>query len=333
MHEVSRRVWGLRLRRTEQELAISPRFMLPSAHYKDVGVRVASFRSSIAHPTYSPVYASSFTSRCSTQNSGPSGSLLLTRENFPFSASCRFIPAHCNGDFSTVRTIDKGYAVTHTKARELSSPGVPDAPVLLHEVIARGAQAASQGQPENVTPVLPKVDLGVRVALNVPIAPTPVPIGDHVDLVYELHLCSYDDRRVILRRVEILADTRQYTLATFENDSLTGSSGTSEPDSDLAAHAIAPRNQIVLYFWIPSHPGSIPSRLSHRLTFDTGSEREIVEGGKIEIATRPPVARGPPLRSGYWVASNSGHDTLDGAPHHNARTEAGDRHPICNRLV
>jgi hypothetical protein len=27
--------------------------MLPSAHYKDVGVRIASFRSSIAHPTYS----------------------------------------------------------------------------------------------------------------------------------------------------------------------------------------------------------------------------------------------------------------------------------------
>src|SRR5664279_1131891 len=34
--EVSRRVWGLRLRRTDQELALSPLFMLPSAHYKDV---------------------------------------------------------------------------------------------------------------------------------------------------------------------------------------------------------------------------------------------------------------------------------------------------------
>ncbi len=45
-------------------------------------------------PTYSPVYASSYTSRCTTQNSGPSGSLLLPRKNFPFSASCRFIPAH-----------------------------------------------------------------------------------------------------------------------------------------------------------------------------------------------------------------------------------------------
>src|SRR5437667_11733324 len=52
VHEVSRRVWGLRLRRTEQELALTFPLMLPSAHYKDVGVRIASFRSSIAHPAY-----------------------------------------------------------------------------------------------------------------------------------------------------------------------------------------------------------------------------------------------------------------------------------------
>src|SRR6266436_10395686 len=50
VHEVSRRVWGLRLRRTEQELALSLPLMLPSAHYKDVGVRIASFRSWIPSP-------------------------------------------------------------------------------------------------------------------------------------------------------------------------------------------------------------------------------------------------------------------------------------------
>ena len=44
-------------------------------------------------PTYSPVYASLRASRRPAQNSGPSGSLLLPRENLPFSASCRFIPA------------------------------------------------------------------------------------------------------------------------------------------------------------------------------------------------------------------------------------------------
>jgi hypothetical protein len=45
VHEVSRRVWGLRLRRADHELALSRLFMLPSAHYKGVGARIASFRS------------------------------------------------------------------------------------------------------------------------------------------------------------------------------------------------------------------------------------------------------------------------------------------------
>src|SRR6266705_144933 len=52
VHEVSRRVWGLRLRRTEQELALAPLRMLPSTHLYRVGIRVVSFRSSIAHPAY-----------------------------------------------------------------------------------------------------------------------------------------------------------------------------------------------------------------------------------------------------------------------------------------
>src|SRR6202047_3825930 len=93
VHEVSRRVWGLRLRRTEQELAYSLLFLWPSAHYKDVGVRIASFRSSIAHPAYSPVYASLTPSRESAQDSGPSGSLVLSRRVSSTPASYRFIPA------------------------------------------------------------------------------------------------------------------------------------------------------------------------------------------------------------------------------------------------
>src|SRR5207245_5746305 len=36
------------------------------------------------------------------QDSGPSGSLLLSRKALSSSTSCRFIPAHCNCDFSTV---------------------------------------------------------------------------------------------------------------------------------------------------------------------------------------------------------------------------------------
>jgi hypothetical protein len=51
-------------------------------------------------PTCTPVYASPYTSRCATQNSGPSGSLLLSRRTLSFPASCRFIPAHRIGDLS-----------------------------------------------------------------------------------------------------------------------------------------------------------------------------------------------------------------------------------------
>ena len=47
---VSRRVWGLRLRRTDPRLALSPRLMWPSAGSDRVGVLIARFRSSIPSP-------------------------------------------------------------------------------------------------------------------------------------------------------------------------------------------------------------------------------------------------------------------------------------------
>src|SRR5229473_7301798 len=50
----------------------------------------------------SSVYASLSTSRYPAQDSRPSGSLLLSRETLSFSTTCRFSPAHCNGDFTTV---------------------------------------------------------------------------------------------------------------------------------------------------------------------------------------------------------------------------------------
>src|SRR5438874_8246305 len=53
-------------------------------------------------PRLSSVYASLCTSRYPAQDSRPSGSLLLSRKELSSSASCRFIPAHCNGDISSV---------------------------------------------------------------------------------------------------------------------------------------------------------------------------------------------------------------------------------------
>src|SRR5215467_11372729 len=48
------------------------------------------------------------------QDSRPSGSLLLSRENLSFSTSYRFIPAHCNRDFSTTTLSPLGQPCNHS---------------------------------------------------------------------------------------------------------------------------------------------------------------------------------------------------------------------------
>src|SRR5215472_16217934 len=86
-------LWVLRLRGTAQGLALAPLLMLPSTIPTVSASRFARFRSSIAQPACTPVYASPSASQQPTQNSGPSGSLLLSRKTLSFSTSCRFIPA------------------------------------------------------------------------------------------------------------------------------------------------------------------------------------------------------------------------------------------------
>src|SRR5215472_17611740 len=97
-------LWGLRPRRTEQELALSLPSMLPSAHFYRVGVRVVSFRGSIPTPPILYLrFAGSLT--VAAQDSRPSGSLLLSCKASSSSASCRFSPAHKNLDYTQNPTL------------------------------------------------------------------------------------------------------------------------------------------------------------------------------------------------------------------------------------
>src|SRR5260370_40606936 len=95
----------MRGRKHEQERKREFLLMLLTAHYKDGGVRIASFRSWI--PT-SPSPCLRFTESLavSAQDSGPSRSLVFTRKALSSSASCRFIPAHCYGDLWTASYVD-----------------------------------------------------------------------------------------------------------------------------------------------------------------------------------------------------------------------------------
>src|ERR1700691_5825662 len=68
VHDVSQRARVLRLRRTDGSLAISRTIVVPSSIRRESASWFCVFRSSIARPTDTPVYASSDTSRCHPQD-------------------------------------------------------------------------------------------------------------------------------------------------------------------------------------------------------------------------------------------------------------------------
>jgi hypothetical protein len=110
--------WGLRPRRTEQKLALSLLSMLPSAHFDRVGVRVVSFRGSMATPPILYLrFAGSLT--VAAQDSRPSGSLLLPCKALSSSTSCRFLPAHQNPDYAQnpLQRRRSGEQTAHTCAK------------------------------------------------------------------------------------------------------------------------------------------------------------------------------------------------------------------------
>jgi len=96
VHVVSQRARVLRLRRTVCSLAfnaIQPCCLPPIR--RESASWFCVFRSSIARPTDTPVYASSHISRCHPQDSGPRWSRCLPScRTLSFPTTCRFIPAH-----------------------------------------------------------------------------------------------------------------------------------------------------------------------------------------------------------------------------------------------
>src|SRR5450759_1746087 len=96
VHVVSQRARVLRLRRTEQPLAISAAAVLPSSYSEwSRHPDLRAFRSSIAPPTDASIYASRNTSRCPPQDSR-SGWIryFLSCRALASPTTCRFSPAH-----------------------------------------------------------------------------------------------------------------------------------------------------------------------------------------------------------------------------------------------
>src|SRR5580692_11462715 len=113
VHVVSQRARVLRLRRTQQPLAICAAAVLPSSYSEwSRHPDLRAFRSSIAPPTDASVYASRNTSRCNLQDSR-SGWIryFLSCRALASPTTCRFSPAL--SELPVIHQLKSGSSVGH----------------------------------------------------------------------------------------------------------------------------------------------------------------------------------------------------------------------------
>lgn len=136
--------------------------------------------------------------------------------------------------------------------------------------------------------------------LRVPWTPEPVMVAGTASLAYELHLASYAQEPLTLRRIDVL-DQDRHVLLDLSGPALAEAIGRADrAKGDDRVH-VAPGMTAVAYLSVPLANSS--ARLRHRVVYadDAAHEFTVEDHG---FAARPASANtlGPPLRGGPWVA-------------------------------
>jgi murein DD-endopeptidase len=137
--------------------------------------------------------------------------------------------------------------------------------------------------------------------LRVPWMPPPVVVSGKVSLVYELHLTSYAQEPLTLRRIEVV-DDRQHVLLDLSGAALADAMGRADRAKGNDRLRVQPGMNVVAYLSVPI-AGVDTAHLKHRVMYeDAAAHEETVEGAA--MTSRPPASKalGPPLRGGPWVA-------------------------------
>lgn len=145
--------------------------------------------------------------------------------------------------------------------------------------------------------------------LRVASAPVAVMVDGQRLLAYELHLTNFAPSELELTRLDVLdADAPATPLASWQDDGLAGrialaGAGKGAP----ATRVIAPAQHAVIYIETRLDAQSaVPRTLRHHVAFDVlqppTREPAFVQGADTAVNAQPPVALGPPLRGGPWIA-------------------------------
>jgi murein DD-endopeptidase MepM/ murein hydrolase activator NlpD len=136
--------------------------------------------------------------------------------------------------------------------------------------------------------------------IQVPWVPQPAVLGDKTELVYELQLTNFSEDALQLESVDALDTATGTSLGHFDGKTLDAAVG--QVQSVPAKRSIASGAHATIYLSLPAPRGGVA--VKHRIEYSVAGtmQRFTVEGGRFTPRPANPVALGPPLRGGPWVA-------------------------------
>lgn len=145
-----------------------------------------------------------------------------------------------------------------------------------------------------------------QVEARAPWTPRLAPGSDgRAHIGYELHLTNFNDGPLTLKSLTVYADAAAAPLLTLEGAPLADLLAHPPEKPDALGLTIEPGKRRVLFLWLTLPQGAAaPKSLRHRLAFaavDGAVQR--ADDVRVEVSTQPPVAIGPPLRGGRWLAA------------------------------
>ena len=167
-------------------------------------------------------------------------------------------------------------------------------------VLAHALQSDSKQSSATANP------LPLQLEMRVPFEPTAFPSGQHIYIMYELHLTNFATTALSIRRIEVLATHAQGTapIADFNAEQLEsivqplGGKSLSGPNEKLV---LAPGQSAIAFMSIAFDRSSpIPQRLMHRLTTVDAT----AQGALIGTHHTALHVLGPPVAGGNWLAAD-----------------------------
>jgi peptidase M23-like protein len=136
--------------------------------------------------------------------------------------------------------------------------------------------------------------------IRVPWVPQPALLGDHAQLVYELQLTNFSEDTLELESVDTQNAASGAVLGHLDGAALDAAVG--RVGGTPAKRSVAPGVHATVYLSLPAPPAGVA--ITHRLgyTIAGGTQHFLVAGGSFTPGAANPVALGPPLSGGPWVA-------------------------------